>query len=1142
MAGSRFFLGGMRGYHVEPPHQSGFVGAPAIVVSTPLRSDDGKLLGVLIGWIGLQGLNAIAGQRSGLHSSDDVYLVDPDFKFVTQPRFVDGPAVLTRQVRTEAVKRCLAGNSGVALSPDYRGVPSITVYRWLPRHKLGLITKMSQDEAYLLVRDFRQALLIIGALTLLASSAVAVAFARTITHPILALQQAVERFGRGGDPIAVQINTRDELGQLAWEFKRMSAGIIDKEAQLRANAAELEQRVRDRTQVLQRQADLLDLAHDAIIVLDRQDVITYWSQGAQEMYGWQRDEAIGQHVAAVLDGGPPGMPAPGAGGPREPGRWEGRLIHTRRDGKRIIVASRQVTHVDADTQAIVTLIINTDITEHSLAQEELTRFFDLSLDLLCIASMDGYLKRLNPAWEKALGHSLEELRSRPYLEFVHPDDRAATSREASDHPDGKLTRAFENRFRCNDGSYRWLSWQAVPAVDARLVYAVARDVTDSKRAQLELARAKEAAESANHAKSAFLANMSHEIRTPMNGVIGLAALLMKTALTPQQREYMQMLKSSADALLRLLNDILDFSKMEEGRLELDVAAFDLREAVGDTLKAFSAVASEKRLELTCHIAADVPKWLIGDAGRLAQIIINLVGNALKFTHDGEVVVRVGHRATAAGASELAFSVTDTGIGMTPEQQTHIFKEFAQAENSTRRRYGGTGLGLAIVSQLVALMGGAVRVESEPGRGTTFHFTIRLEAVPEQPGAPFEALPGTLKNIHVLVVDDNRTNRLILGEILGSWRMRPTLAQDGADALAQHRRAHAAGAPFALILLDAQMPDADGFDLAAKMRALPGGDDAIIMMLSSSDAANEIARCHQLGIECFLRKPIKQSELFDAIIMAAGSGSHQAGRVSEGARAGVPAPSVSLKVLVAEDHPINQALVTEILRARGHLFSLAANGKEAIALWERTRFDVILIDGQMPEMDGYEATREIRRRERGTGRHIRIVALTANAMLEDRATCLAAGMDGYISKPIDPDQLLMYLELAERPAPAGGPARPSGAATARFVHFDLGQAQARSRGKAALLTKMVRMFTAGLPGLLGAAQAGVDAMDAVGVERAAHRLRGAAATLAAQALADACDVLETQGRQAQFAAMAAALAEVRRLAEALRGELTTFLGE
>jgi two-component system sensor histidine kinase/response regulator len=1128
-----FFLAGKLAYHVEAPALSGVAGGPAMVVSTPVRDASGAVAGVVVGWISLEDLNSIASQRSGLHRSDDVYLVNPAFQFVTQPRFIDSVAVLRMEAHSDAVRRCLAGNSGVVFSNDYRNVPSITVYRWLPHYKLGLITKIDKEEASLLVRDFREGLIITGIFLLLVSSLVAVWLARTVTRPVHALQQAVVRLGRGEAGVDMPAVTGDELGELGSEFKRMAEAIGDKEAQLRRNAAELEQRVRARTQELQRQADLLDLAHDAIIVLDQEGAIVYWNGGASEMYGYSQTEALHRHLDVLL--GATGGTAPGeidaalAGS----GRWDGKLVHMRRDDKRVVVASRQARLLDEHSHAPVTLIINSDITGHSLAEEELNRFFDLSPDLLCIASFDGYFTRLNPAWERALGYTRDELLARPYADFIHPDDVSATGEERASQAHGVQTLAFENRYRCKDGSYRWLSWQAVPIVESATVYAVAHDVTERNRVEQELNRAREEAVAATRAKSAFLANMSHEIRTPMNGVIGLTALVLKTEMSTQQREYMQLVKASADSLLRLLNDILDFSKIEEGMLKLDAIPFDLRDAIGDTLKAFTAIASDKGLELTYHVAPEVPQWLVGDPGRLGQIFINLAGNAIKFTSEGEVVLRVALEEPGAAGSDtvhLHFSVADTGIGIAPEKQAHIFEEFAQADSSTTRSYGGTGLGLAIVTQLVDLMGGKIWVESTPGQGTVFHFTLHLKVAAGAPQAAPAASPALIKGMDVLVVDDNRSNRTILGEILENWNMQPTLVPDSEAALSAIAKANAAQAPFPLILLDAQMPRFDGFQLAETIRALPGSDKAIIMMLSSSHASGEEARCKALRITRFLRKPIKQSELFDAIVASAGAVSQGAQHEHDGDGAIASEPGRLLKVLVAEDHPVNQTLVGEILRSRGHFFALANNGVEVLALLDTMDFDAILMDGQMPVMDGYEATREIRRREQGGNRRIRIIALTANAMKEDRELCLAAGMDDYVAKPIDPDQLLARLEGVAAPGAIG------------YASFALASLQERARGKTALLRKMVQLFLDELPQTLMTLEAAAAGADMHTLERTAHRLKGAAATLSAQDTVDAAGALEQCARNHAADDVAAAFDTVKLACAALAADLSHLLAE
>jgi CheY-like chemotaxis protein/HPt (histidine-containing phosphotransfer) domain-containing protein len=579
--------------------------------------------------------------------------------------------------------------------------------------------------------------------------------------------------------------------------------------------------------------------------------------------------------------------------------------------------------------------------------------------------------------------------------------------------------------------------------------------------------------------------------------------------------------------------------MEARKLELDPIEFDVREAVGNTLKTFAASASERQIELTCHVAPTVPAVLVGDPGRLAQIIVNLTGNALKFTRRGDVVVRVAAEPQAGNSMLLRISVADTGIGMSAEQQATIFQAFQQADSSTTRQFGGTGLGLSIVSQLVDLMDGSIRVESALGTGTTFHVAVRLGVPERQPLTAVAQQAPAMKNMPVLVVDDNRSNRLILAEILTSWGMRPTLAAGGRQALEEMRQQAAHGTPFPLVLLDAGMPRFDGFDLVRAVQAAPELDGAIVMMLSSSDFAAEIARCDALGVRHFVRKPVKQSELFDAIVTAANIAPGTAGG-SRGGDALLPsAPGRKLNVLVAEDHPVNQVLIAAILNGRGHSFSIANNGLEVLRLLDRAPgehppFDVVLMDGQMPEMDGYQATAEIRRRERGTGQHLRIIAVTANAMKDDRDKCMAAGMDDYVSKPIDADELLEHIEAA---APRTGLAPLPAPALA--AAFDIVAALKRTRGKHALLKQLAQLLLQDLPPTLAGLESTLAASDLQAVERTAHRLRGAAFTVCAEPLAAAADILERTARNKESGRLDSAWRTLQARAAELSIELAAF---
>jgi PAS domain S-box-containing protein len=798
----------------------------------------------------------------------------------------------------------------------------------------------------------------------------------------------------------------------------------------------------------------------------------------------------------------------------------------------------------------------TNITDRKRAEEALReseeRFrsiVETTEDWIWWIDVKGCLLYANPAVEDILGYPAEELLGTSILCHLHEEQRAHVEASLSQVVTQKGT--WSNllmRWRHKDGSDRYTQSNAVPILNESGELIGYRgsdhDITLLKRYEQNLEEAKHKAEAASQAKSEFLANMSHEIRTPMNAVIGLTSLVLNTRLSAQQREYLELMKSSADSLLRLLNDILDFSKMEARKLELDPIEFDVREAVGNTLKTFAASASERQIELTCHVAPTVPAVLVGDPGRLAQIILNLTGNALKFTRQGEVVVRLAAEPQAGNSTLLQISVADSGIGMSEEQQAMIFQAFQQADSSTTRQFGGTGLGLSIVSQLVALMDGDIRVESALGKGTTFHVALRLGVPERQPLTAVSQQPLALKNMPVLVVDDNRSNRLILAEILTSWGMRPTLAAGGQQALEEMRRHAALGTPFPLVLLDAGMPQVDGFEVASAIKATPELGSECVMMLSSSDFSAEIARCNALGVTCFVRKPVKQSELFDAIVTATNSAPRPAAGTGEDTGLLLAPPPRKLNVLVAEDHPVNQVLIAAILNGRGHSFSIANNGLEVLRLLDRTPgehppFDVVLMDGQMPVMDGYQATREIRRRERATGQHLRIIAVTANAMKDDRDKCMAAGMDDYVTKPIDADQLLERLESVS-PARDGAGQAAAAEAPATFKAFTLDAALQRTRGKRALLRQLVQLLLQDLPETLAGLESALAANDARQVERSAHRLRGAAFTVCAEPLAAAAAELELAARNAELARMQEGFGELQARAAELATELNAFM--
>ncbi len=897
--------------------------------------------------------------------------------------------------------------------------------------------------------------------------------------------------------------------ELGWDSgKPRSYDNLDNLIQLVAGLVryreESQREIRSAHRALENQKFALD-QHAIVSMTDSAGNIIYANDKFCDISGYSQEELLGQNHRIVNSGYHPREFFENMWATISSGRvWRGELYSRAKNGHLFWAAATIVPFLDESGKPFQYAGIRTDITQLKLVRDELENQLHFVRELIDAIPLPTYFKDIqgnyigmNKAFETFFACKRDVIIGKTIFDLLSPADAEFHWAKDLELFETAQLQTYEYEMTVGEYGQRNLLYQKAPLTrqddSVRGLIGIILDVTEIRQAELAALHAKEAAEAASRAKSDFLANMSHEIRTPMNGVIGMTELVLDTDLTADQREHLRIVKSSAESLLTIINDILDFSKIEAGRLSIDETSFCISDLLGDTLRTLALRAHQKGLELVCEVSPGVPDWLLGDPGRLRQVLLNLIGNAIKFTERGEIVVSMKSLADEGKADYVQFSVSDTGIGIPANKISYIFEAFAQEDTSTTRRFGGTGLGLTISARLVEMMQGQIWVESEPGKGSTFHFTARLPPTNEikAVASPREYLNG----LSALIVDDNAVNRRVLGETLSNWGVKVHQTESGVEALQVIEATRAT--PFDLILLDVLMPEMDGMATAKGIQQIALEKPPIVIVLSSAGMREDHDAWRSVGVSQYLVKPVLQSELLNTLLSVLGQSLPEVLRGKKGLDACPSATDLApLDILLVEDHPVNQQVAISYLERCGHRTTLANNGEEALAHLAAKKFDLVFMDMQMPVMDGVEATCRYRSTE--TGQHTPIIAMTANAMTGDRDACLAAGMDDYLAKPFSFNDLQAILV---RYAPISAKSRQ------KHVPFDYARAL-HTNADSELLEVVASIFMEQFPKDIAILRDTLAREDFASFKRTAHSLKSTCGIFGAQPMVDIARTLET----------------------------------